>query len=153
MCETLQPVWQQTVELLWSQTKQTSQMNTFKPLQAFFPFDARLSPTEKLLGVDRFSAAVTCLKGSVPRSRRLFHCDCYYLCWDIEPSSPQWFNSGPTAPAVAPLPSTDLDSERKGPAKNTAKGEYESGTPSVTLRPSQMFLCAGSDYAVIPENR
>lgn len=33
MCETLQPVWQQMVERLWSQTKQTSQMNTFK--QAF----------------------------------------------------------------------------------------------------------------------
>lgn len=36
MCETLQLVWQQMVELFWSQTKQTSQMNTFKPLQAFF---------------------------------------------------------------------------------------------------------------------
>lgn len=36
MCETLQPVWQQMVELFWSQTKQTSQMNTFKPSQAFF---------------------------------------------------------------------------------------------------------------------
>lgn len=37
MCETLQPVWQQMVELFWSQTKQTEgQMNTFKPLQAFF---------------------------------------------------------------------------------------------------------------------
>lgn len=36
MYETLHPVWQQVVELFWSQTKQTSQMNTFKPLKAFF---------------------------------------------------------------------------------------------------------------------
>lgn len=98
MCETLQPVWQQMVALFWSQTKQTSQMNT---LQAFFPFYTRLSHTEKLLRVNSFSAAVTCLKGSILCSRCLFHCDCYYQRWDKGPSVVQlWSDSSSCGPAA-----------------------------------------------------
>lgn len=100
MCETLQPAWQQMVELFWSQTKQTSQMNTFKPLQAFF-----------LLVLDYFTLRncwewiAFLLLSPVSTAASLTLAACFFvtvtICWDKEPSVVQlWSDSSSCGPAA-----------------------------------------------------
>lgn len=62
-----------------------------------------------MLTVEILSSVVAILKYSVPHSVHLFHNE-YFVWWEKEPSALDWI-SGLTAPAVARLPSLDLDGE------------------------------------------